>query len=164
MARAQGGPAYPVPWIATYFFAAAVLIAGSFVIAWYLDQPKSEYDYDNQDMRFLEAIILSPDPREGDFTSLNGGDWKVLCLVGWNADVRAALATAVIPDHLSNGILTQVTQAKDDLKKTQFFLVYTDQAGTVTLVRHPHGFAFAHDRAAHCTTKSRPRLALPIRP
>ena len=164
MARDRGGPKYPIPWIATYFVAAAVLIAGSFVMAWYLDQPKSEFDYTNPDMRFLEEIILSPNPREGDFSKLNDGKWDALCLVGWKADIRPALSDAEIAGELGDRIATAVAQGKEDLRQTQFVLAYTDQTGAVTLVRHPHGFAFAHDGAVKCTTKSKPLLAIPVRP
>ena len=155
---------YAIPWIATYFLTALVLIAGSFVVVWYLEQFDSEFDYDNADVAFLEKITLSPEPRRGDFSALNGGDWQALCLVGWNARPELALSKADIPPKTTSAMIRAYTDKMERIEESEFLLVYADKAGKAAAVHHPHGFAFAGEGAAQCTGSSKPVLDLPVQP
>ncbi|MEM8743001.1 MAG: hypothetical protein AAGF14_00025 [Pseudomonadota bacterium] len=153
---------YPIPWIAIYFLTALVLIAGSFVVVWYLGQFSSEFDYDDADVAFVEKIVLSPTPERGDFTSLNAGDWQALCLVGWQAMPDRALKAAQIPNGIADAMLRAFRRMVEHVAQSEFMLVYADREGDAKAVRHPHGFAFAREGAAVCTRASEPVLALPI--
>lgn len=157
----ETAPRYPIPWIATYFLTALVLIVGSFVMVWYVNQPASKFDYDDPDMTFLESIVLSEDPRRGDFTLLNGGDWRALCFVGWKGNVGAALARAGVAQADARLIRAAQATAREDVAQTEFALVYVNGQGTAKAVHHPHGFAFAREGAAACTSKDNPVLELP---
>ncbi len=159
---ARGKPEYPIPWIATYFLAGLALIAGSFVIVWYVSQFSSEFDYGDPDMKFLERIVLSPTPRQGDFSGLNGGNWRALCLVGWKGDPGGALKAAKIPDVPSGALLKAIERAATDIVRSEFIFVYTDNSGTPKTLRHPHGFAFAQQGDAACISRSQPVLRLPV--
>lgn len=159
---ASSTPRYPIPWIASYFIVGLILIVGSIVIAWYLSQFSSDFDYDDPDMRFLERIVLSPDSRSGDFANLNRGDWGALCLVGWNGDTRAAITAASIDAASAGAILAAAEARAEDVRETEFMLVYVTNAGGAKALRHPHGFAFAHSGKAACTTKDKPVLGLPV--
>ncbi|MFQ5625254.1 MAG: hypothetical protein ACE5FM_01200 [Methyloligellaceae bacterium] len=158
---ANSKPNYPIPWIATYFLTALILIAGSFAVVWYLNRFASGYDYDDPDMDFLEGIVQSPAPHRGDFSALNGGDWQALCLVGWRGNPSEALLAAKVPDSLARTILKQAGSVEHEAGETEFVLVYADAKGRVKVLRHPHGFAFAHKGSAVCTTAAQPVLRLP---
>ncbi|MDA7947163.1 MAG: hypothetical protein MPJ78_06775 [Hyphomicrobiaceae bacterium] len=153
---------YPIPWIATYFLMALVLIAGSFVIVWYLGQFSSDFDYDDADVAFVEKIVLSPTPERGDFSALNGGDWQALCLVGWQATPKQAFKSAGIPEKAAEAMLRAYRTVAEQIKQSEFVLLYADRAGNVRAVRHPHGFAFAGEGAAACTGASNPVVSLPV--
>ena len=155
---------YPIPWIATYFLTALVLVAGSFALVWYLGQFSSEFDYDDADIAFVEKIVISPTPQRGDFSALNAGDWQALCLVGWQAMPDAALKRARIPEEVADAMLRAYRDMADNVAESEFILVYADRAGRAKAVRHPHGFAFAGEGAVECTQPSNPVLDLPIAP
>lgn len=161
---AASKPRYPIPWIATYILTALVLIAGSFVVVWYLEQLTTEFDYDDADVAFLEKIVLSQAPMNGDFGVLNGGDWQALCLVGWQGKPEKALGAAGIADETAQALLQAYKDAEQDIKPSEFVLVYADRAGVAKAVHHPHGYAFAHQGVARCTRFSTPVLKLPVRP
>lgn len=163
MTKPRSGPQYPVPWIATYLVTGFVLIAGSIAMAWWLSRPSSGFDYDNPDMQYLERIVLSDAPREGDFSALNGGDWKALCLAGFGGDVSAALVEAGVTGDDARNIVATAAAAVELVQETQFLLVYTTGSGETRALRHPHGFAFARQGAAVCTDKGNPVLKLPVR-
>lgn len=154
-------PKYPIPWIATYFITALVLIAGSFALVWYVNRFASDFDYGDPDMAFLERIVLSPTPHRADFSSLNGGDWEALCLLGWQGDLTEALKAARIPDIPARTILKRVQSVEREAGETEFLLAYADGKGRVKILRHPHGFAFARQASAVCTTSAQPVLRLP---
>lgn len=158
---ASSKPSYPIPWIATYFITALVLIAGSFVMVWYVNLPASKFDYSDPDMQFLERIVLSANPQQGDFSGLNGGDWQALCLVGWQSDLDAALKAADIDTAHGRAIATAYDAIAPDVLETEFVLVYVDGEGAAKPVHHPHGFAFAREGAAACTKQEKPLLNLP---
>lgn len=159
----QDKPRYPIPWIATYFITGLVLIAGSFVIVWYVNQFSSQYDYTDPDMIFLEAIILSPDPRRGDFTKLNGGNWRSLCLIGWQGDLAEAIVVAKLPPASAQALLGAYDALAGDTDSGEFIFLYADKSGEAKALKHPHGFAFAHEGQAACTTPARPVLVIPVR-
>ena len=158
-----GQPKYPVPWIATYLVTGFVLIAGSIAMAWWLSLPSSGFDYDNPDMQYLERIVLSDTPRKGDFSALDGGDWKALCIAGVGGDVGAALEAADVTGDDARKIASAATSVAEQVQETQFLLVYMTGSGETKALRHPHGFAFARDNAAVCTKKENPVLKLPVR-
>jgi hypothetical protein len=161
MPVAESGPKYPIPWIATYFITALVLIVGSFVAVWYVNQPASKFDYNDPDMAFLERIVLSPAPEEGNFTKLNGGDWTTLCLVGWQGDLKKALNAAGIKAEPARALSKVYEAVSADVEMSEFVLVYVDGSDSAKAVLHPHGFAFARTGAAVCTTSRKPLLDLP---
>ena len=152
---------YPIPWIATYFITGLVLIIGSFVIVWYVSQFSSDYDYSDPDMMFLERIVLSPNPGHGDFTHLNGGNWQALCLIGWQGDLAKAIAVAKLPVATSNAVLAEYRSRAGDTDASEFTLIYTDKSGAAKALTHPHGFAFAREGQAACTTSTQSVLPLP---
>ena len=154
-------PKYPVPWIASYLMVGSILIVGSIAVAWYLEQFSSEFDYDDPDMQFLEQIVVSSEPGSGDFAGLNGGDWQALCLVGWNGDLDPALKSAGIPAADASAIRSEYSRRSEDVKQTEFMLVYVTGNGSVKALHHPHGFAFAHEGRAVCTMKEKPVTELP---
>lgn len=155
-------PSYPIPWIATYFIAGLVLIVGSFVLVWYVSQFSSDYDYTDPDMRFLERIVISPEPGRGDFTALNGGDWQALCLVGWQGDLAEAIAEAKLPPASAKALLGSYGAQAKDMDRSEFVIVYADKSGAAKAVRHPHGFAFARAGEVACVSRSQPVLRLPV--
>lgn len=157
-------PRYPIPWIATYLVTGLVLIVGAFAMAWWLGRPASDFDYDNPDMQYLERIVLSDTPREGDFSKLNGGDWKVLCLVGFDAGMDAALQEAGVTGDDAREIASAAKSVSEQVQETQFLLVYVTTSGEAKALRHPHGFAFARQGSAVCTNKETPVIALPAAP
>ncbi len=161
---ASSKPRYPIPWIATYFLAALILIAGSFFIIWYLEQFASEFDYDDADVAFLEKIILSPEPGRGNFSVLNGGDWQALCLVGWKGRPEQALSVPGISPQTAGAMLRVYEDKKEHIEESEFLLVYADKAGRAKAVHHPHGYAFAGEGAVGCTGSTKPVLDLPIQP
>lgn len=152
---------YPFPWIATYFIAGLVLIVGSFVIVWYVSQFSSDYDYTNPDMNFLERIVISPDPHRGDFTALNGGSWRALCLIGWKGDLSKAMADAKLPAASAEAFLAEHSVRAGDMDQSEFLLLYIDKSGAAKALTHPHGFSFARGGQATCTTAAHPVLSLP---
>ncbi len=160
---AGSGSRYPIPRIATYFVSALVLMAGAYAIVWYLEQPSSEFDYDDPDIAFLESVVISPTPSRGDFSNLNGGNWEALCLVGWQGQPGEGLRAARLSETVSQALLRAYEDISDEIQQSEFALVYADPSGEVKAVRHPHGFAFAHEGAARCTTRAEPVLQLPIR-
>ena len=153
---------YPLPLIAIYVLAALALIAGAVGIGRYLEEVRPGYDYANPDVAFLERIVLSGTPRRGDFSGLNGGDWRALCLVGHGADVSAALQAANIRADLSEAIAQHVSARAGDIGETEFMLAYVDSADAVKSVLHPHGFAFARAGQARCLTPEEPLATLPV--
>lgn len=157
-------PRSPIPWIATYILTALVLVAGAFFAVWHLERSTSEFDYDDADVAFLEKIVLSTAPTNGDFRALNGGDWQALCLVGWQGKPKEALNDAGIAEETAQALLRVYEDAEPDIKPSEFVLLYADRAGGTKAVHHPHGFAFAHEGAARCTTVAVPILRLPVRP
>ncbi len=159
----QDKPKYPIPWIATYFITGLVLIVGSFVIVWYVNQFSSQYDYTDADMNFLEAIVLSPDPRRGDFTKLNGGNWQELCLAGWQGDLAKAIEDAKLPTVSTEALLGAYDALAADTESGEFIFIYTDTSGAAKALKHPHGFAFAQEGQAACTTPAHPVLVIPVR-
>ncbi len=161
---AASKPRYPIPWIATYILTAFVLVAGSFFVVWYLEQLTTEFDYDDADVAFLEKIVLSPVPTNGDFRALNGGDWQALCLVGWQGNPEKALGAAGIAEEAAQSLIRAFKDTEQDIKPSEFVLLYANRAGVAKAVHHPHGFAFAHRGAAQCTPSSTPVLKLPARP
>ena len=154
-------PDYPIPWIATYFLTGLALIVGSFILVWYASQFSSEYDYSDPDMKFLERIVLSPTPRRGDFSALNGGNWQALCLVGWNGDPGKALQAAGIGDAPARVLLEEAERAAARILPSEFSFLYTDNSGRPKALRHPHGFAFAREGQAACTSRAQPVLRIP---
>lgn len=156
-------PRYPIPWIATYFITGLVLIVGSFVIVWYVNRFSSQYDYTDPDMMFLERIVLSPDPRRGDFTNLNGGNWQALCLAGWQGNLAKAIVDAKLPPVTAEALLGAYDALAGDTDSGEFIFVYTDTSGAAKALKHPHGFAFAQQGQAACTTPARPVLVIPVR-
>ncbi len=156
-------PRYPIPWIATYFITGLVLIVGSFVIVWYVNRFSSQYDYTDPDMTFLERIVLSPDPRRSDFTNLNGGNWQALCLVGWQGDLAKAIEDAKLPPASAEALLGAYDALSGDIDSGEFIFIYTDKSGPAKALKHPHGFAFAQQGQAACTTPARPVLVIPVR-
>ena len=158
----QDKPKYPIPWIATYFITGLILIAGSFVIVWYVGQFSSQYDYTDPDMTFLERIVLSPAPQRADFSALNGGNWQVLCLAGWRGDLAGALKVARIPEGPAGLLLKEAEGAVGDIGESEFLLVYASAKGRAKVLRHPHGFAFAHRASAVCISKGQPVLEIPV--
>lgn len=161
MPVAQDKPKYPIPWIATYFITGLVLIIGSFVIVWYVSQFSSDYDYTDPDMTFLERIVLSSNPRRGDFTHLNGGNWQALCLIGWEGGLAKAIAEAKLASVSAQAILAEHGSLAKDVDRSEFLLIYTGKSGAVKALTHPHGFAFAREGQAVCATTSHPVLPLP---
>lgn len=161
---AASRPRYPIPWIATYILTALVLVVGSFYVVWYLEQLTTEFDYDDADVVFLEKIVLSPAPMNGNFETLNGGDWQALCLVGWEGKPEKALSAAGIAEEAAQPLIRTFKDTEQDIKPSEFVLLYTTRAGTAKAVHHPHGYAFAHQGAAQCALSSMPVLKLPIRP
>ncbi|MHA1165035.1 MAG: hypothetical protein ACTSP0_05555 [Alphaproteobacteria bacterium] len=157
----QAKPRYPIPGIAIYFVAGLFLIAGVLALVWYVAQFSSEYDYTDPDMAFLERIVLSSEPGRGDFTSLNGGDWQALCLIGWQGDPAKAITAAKLPQALAEALLDEYGAADKNMDASEFVIVYTDKSGAAKSLRHPHGFAFAREGAAVCTTLAKPVLRLP---
>lgn len=160
---ASSKPKYPIPWIATYFITALVLIVGSFAVVWYVNQFSSDYDYTDPDMAFLERIVISPDPRRGDFADLNNGDWQALCLIGWQGDLAKAMALAKLPRASMEAMRAGYGAPAKDMELSELVIVYTDKTGAAKSLTHPHGFAFARQGAAACTLRAHPVLALPIR-
>lgn len=161
MAAASSKPKYPVPWIASYLIVGFILIIGSIAVAWYLEQFSSQFDYDDPDMQFLERIVVSPEPGSGDFTKLNGGDWQALCLVGWNGDLGPALKSAGIPTTVESAIRSEYEGRREVVNQTEFMLVYVTKTGSAKALRHPHGFAFAREGKAVCTTDDKRVIGLP---
>lgn len=153
---------YPIPWISTYFIAGFVLIVGSFVILWYVNQFSSDYDYYDPDMTFLERIVLSPNPGQGDFKQLNGGNWQALCLVGWRGDLAKALTEAKLPPAITQRFIASHGTLAGNMDESEFILIYLDKTGASKAVSHPHGFAFAREGQAVCTTTSHLVLSLPV--
>lgn len=156
---------YPIPWIATYIVAAAVVIAGAIAMSWVLEGGSGpRYDYDDPDFPALEAIVQSSSPRRGDFSAVNGGDWRALCLVGAGGDLAGALRRAAIEPGLADAIRGTYESEQDrrELDPTEFALLYVRGDGKVKRLRHPHGFAFARAGAASCLERHAPVLALPI--
>lgn len=154
-------PKYPIPWIATYFIVAIALIGGSFIMLWYVNLPASKFDYDDPDIKFLEAIVLSDTPRRGDFSELNGGDWQALCLSGLDGDLGSALEAAGIAPDQAKSIVAEAGRNKADLTETEAMLVYVDMADETRAVLHPHGFAFSPAGSAVCTRREAPEIGLP---
>lgn len=154
-------PEYPIPWIAAYFLTGLIVIGGSFVMVWYLNRFSSDYDYADPDMGFLERIVLSPTPRRADFSALNGGDWRVLCLVGWRGDPGEALKAAGIGDAPASALLEAIARTGSGVAQSEFLFAYTDNSGTPKALRHPHGFAFAQKGDAACISRNQPVLRLP---
>ena len=157
----QAKPSYPIPWIATYFVAGLILIVGSFALVWYVSQFSSEYDYTDPDMKFLERIVISPDPQRGDFSALNDGDWQALCLIGWQGKPAKAIAAAKIPQASADTLLDEYGGLAEGVDKSEFVILYLDASGAAKGLRHPHGFAFAREKTAVCTTRRQPVLRLP---
>lgn len=156
-------PRYPIPWIATYLLTALALIAGSFVMVWYVNRATPKvFDYAQPDMAFLERIVLSADPRKADFSGLNGGDWQVLCLAGGTGDVGQALTRADIAQRAGRILHAAHAAIAGDIGETEFALVYVDNEGAARAVHHPHGFAFARAGAAKCTVRDKPVIPLPV--
>lgn len=164
MAASGKGPRYPIPWIATYLVTGLVLIVGSFAIVWWLGRPSSDFDYDNPDIQYLERIVLSDTPRQGDFSGLNGGDWSALCLIGFGGDVDVALEENGMTGGGARSIAFAAKSASEQVQETQFLLVYVTASGEARALRHPHGFAFARQGAAICAKKEDPVLKLPATP
>lgn len=155
---------YPVPWIATYFLAAIALVAGSFLIVWFLDGLSFDYERDDPDFEFMERIARSASPHEADFSALNGGDWQALCLLGSRADIEAAMKSGGLDDR-QRATLRDAYEGEDFvLDASEFVFAYVDKAGAGKALRHPHGFAFAHSASAKCTVRERPVLQLPVGP
>lgn len=161
MDPAGNSPKYPIPWVASYFIVGLILIGASFGLVWYMAQFSSEFDYDDPDMQFLERIVVSPEPEKGDFTDLNGGGWQALCLVGWNGALEPALKAAGIPTDSARALHAEYLSLKEDLKPTEFILVYAMRDGDVKALRHPHGFAFARQGKSVCLKSDSPMVALP---
>lgn len=159
----QGKAKYPIPWIATYFITGLVLIAGSFVIVWYVNRFSSQYDYTDPDMIFLERIVISPDPHRGDFTTLNDGNWQALCLIGRQGDLAKAIAAAMLPVATGNAVLAEYGSLAGNTDASEFILIYADASGDVKALTHPHGFTFAREGQAACITHAQPILAIPVR-
>jgi len=159
-------PQYPVPWVATYFIAAIVLIAGAFFATWFLSGERSRFDYDNRDVQFLEKIVQSANPRRGDFSSFNGGDWKLLCLIGSHGDDSkgdvTALSSVKGADAATDAIRAALKQVPRELHSSEFAVLYVTGAGEVRRVRHPHGFAFVRGLKAKCIIPEHPVLKLPV--
>jgi len=160
---AQGRPKYPIPGVAAFFLTGLILVMGLLAIIWYVNRFASEFDYEDQDMAFLERIVLSSAPHKADFSALNGGDWQVLCLIGWQGDLGAALKAAKVPDSPARSLLERGARAVAEIAESEFLLVYANGKGRTMLLRHPHGFAFAHRRSAACITRGQPVLAIPVR-
>ncbi len=161
--RSHDKPRYPLPWISTYLFAAIALIAGSFLVAWFLDGLSFDYDRYDPDHEFLERIARSDTPREGDFSGLTGGDWAAVCLVGREGNVAAALREGGVSEAQAAAIRKALEDDPPVLHETEFVLVYITRAAAVKLLRHPHGFAFVGEGHAKCTTRGQPDLMLPAR-
>ncbi len=152
---------YPIPGIAGYFIAGLILIAGLLALVWYTAQFSSDYDYSDPDMAFLERIVLSSEPGRGDFTALNGGDWQALCLIGWRGDAAKAIAAAKLPQTLAETLLDEYGTPDKNMDTSEFVIVYIDESGAAKALRHPHGFAFAREGKAICTTAEQPVLMIP---
>ena len=155
-------PKQAIPWIATYFITGLILIVGSFIIAWYVSQFSSDYDYTDPDMTFLERIVTSPDPQRGDFSALNGGKWQALCLIGWQGDLAKAMADAKLAPVSTQAILTKHGARVGEAEASEFMLIYTNTSGEAKALTHPHGFAFVREGQAACTTAAQPVLQLPV--
>lgn len=153
---------YPIPWIATYFLAALVLIASAFFFLRLVDGFGGDYDRYDPDFEYLERIARSKTPRQGDFAKLNQGDWQALCLVGSQGFVAEALRAAKIPTAQANAILKAFDSDPPDLHWTEFTLAYVTGEGAVKLLRAPHGHAFARAGQARCATRAKPVVALPV--
>lgn len=161
-------PQYPIPWIATYFIAALVLIAGAFSVTWFFSGEISRFDYDNPDIQFLERIVQSANPGLGDFSSFNGGDWTLLCLIGSQGDDSqgdvTALSSVKGADAAAGAIRAALKQAPRELDGSEFAALYVTGAGEVRSVHHPHGFAFVRGLKAKCITPGHSVLKLPVLP
>ena len=153
---------YPIPWIATYFLAALVLIAGGIFFLRLVDGFGGDYDRYDPDFEYLERIARSKTPRQGDFAKLNGGDWQALCLVGSKALVAEALRAAQIPEVPATAIRDAYDVDAPELHATEFALAYVKGEGDVKLLRAPHGYAFARAGQAMCTERAKPVMALPV--
>lgn len=153
---------YPVPLIAVYVLAALALVGGALGIGRYLEEVRPGYDYADPDVTFLERIVLSDTPRRGDFSGLNGGDWRALCLVGHGAAVDPALEAVGVPADLSDVIARHMAALTQETDETEFVLVYARRGGKVKSVLHPHGFAFAPAGRARCLTPEAPVTKLPV--
>lgn len=156
-------PQYPIPWIAVYFLTGLIVIGGSFVMVWYVNRFSSGYDYADPDMGFLERIVLSATPHKVDFSALNGGNWQVLCLAGRGGDLAGALKAAKIPELQAGLLLKRAQGVEREIGESEFMLVYSSAKGRAKVLRHPHGFAFAHQGSAVCISSGRPVLEIPLR-
>ena len=152
---------YPIPWIATYFLAALALIVGAIAVGWVLEGTGFDYDGGDPDFAYLERIVLSGEPRRGDFSGLNVGDWQVLCLVGAGANLGAALDDTAVPPAQAGALRAAFDADPPVLHETEFVLAYITRGGATRLLRHPHGFAFVRRQAAACTLRDQPVLRLP---
>lgn len=153
---------YPIPWIATYFLTALVIIVGGFFMLRYLDGLSFDYDRYDPDFETLERIARSKTPRQGDFAKLNGGDWLALCLVGSKGFVGQALRAGKIPTPQATAIQGAFDSDPPELHVTEFTLAYVKGDGEVKLLRAPHGYAFARAGQAMCTARANPVVALPV--
>lgn len=162
MAAMSDRPRYPIPWVASYFIVGLILMGGAFVAVWYASQFSSEFDYDDPDMQFLEKIVLSDNPRSADFTNLNNGDWQALCLIGHRAEVQAVTTAAGLEAAIAADVVSRAASRREDVQPSEFLFVYVTRAGRAKALRHPHGFAFAGEGTAQCTTPDTPKLMLPV--
>ena len=112
-------------------------------------------------MAFLERVVLSPTPQRADFSTLNGGDWLALCLIGWQGNLAKAIAAAKILQASADTLLDDYNALAKGLERSEFIIVYIDKSGAAKALKHPHGFAFANEGSAVCTTAGQPVLAIP---
>ena len=69
---------------------------------------------------------------------------------------------AKLPVASADALLGAYDELAEDTDQSEFIFLYTDKSGAVKALAHPHGFAFAREGQAGCTTASQPILKLPV--
>ena len=87
----------------------------------------------------------------------------VLDETAWQGALAEAIVVAKLPHESAQALLGAYDALAGDTDSGEFIFLYADKSGEVKALKHPHGFAFAHEGQAACTTPARPVLVIPVR-
>jgi hypothetical protein len=100
--------------------------------------------------------------RPVDFSSIQGGDWQVLCLVGGFGRPAQSLSKAARDHQVSLGLWSWLLAAVRATRVPEFdlALIYADRAGGVHLRRFPGYGSLYAQHLDQCVTAASPVMTL----